>query len=229
MFNRRDFIRLLSLGSVAIFTPLRRFGLVNKRNPSQESQGTDELYAGFVLLSENEPIPDFVEFPKVVAPDECGVETDSKLNSITKFYKTPSELSEDVGFRIYLPKELPDGVREGRSYTFSNSSGQIYEAWLSYEGYRSEVDSWMTVISLGIQLFFAKPLPMWKQAPVEANVRGVEFNKVDYLPVAGLQTITNDGFIYYWIDNDFFYRLIFEPFEGEGLTKNLIKSLVPTK
>ena len=228
MFSRRDFIKLLSLTGATVLTPVRWF----TNGPRQKSflQGPEggELYAGFLLLSEGEPVPDFVEYPNVPIPDGCGVEGGSKPSGVAKFYETPTALSKEVDFRVYLPNNLTEGLREGTSYTFSNLDGSIYEAWLAYEAFNSDSEVWEAIVFMGIQLFFPKPLPLWYVKPVEENTPGVNYEKVDFLPTAGLQSFSNDGVVYYWIDNDLFYKLVFEPTGKDNETRDFISSLKPS-
>lgn len=225
MFNRRDFIKLLSLSGATILTPFRWMNKgAAKTKPLHGLQG-GELYAGFILLSEDQPVPEFVEYPQIPIPDGCGVEGGSKPSGKAIFFDTPTELAKNVDFRVYLPNQLPNGFREGPSYTFSNLDGTVYEAWLAYEAHNPELDFWETVVFISIQLLFPTPLPVWSTNPLEQNNPGISFDKVDFLPTAGLQTIGMNGSAYYWIDKDILYKLVLEPSRDDSVARSFIDSL----
>ena len=111
----------------------------------------------------------------------------------------------------------------------SNNNGILYEASLAFESYNAITQLWETTVSLWVQLHYPKPLPLWSISPVEAGVPGINYDKVDFLPNPGLRLATRRGFVYYWIENDVFYTLIYEPSADEATTVAFINQLVPSR
>jgi hypothetical protein len=232
MISRRDFIKLLGLAGAVVLTPLRVLGHLGQRDYLQERELTGELYGGFLLLEEGTEIPEFVQHPKIPLPNGCGVgvnQKNAKPSAISQFFETPGDLANRTLFRIYMPRKMPDGLRYGKAYTLSNNNDSPYEAFLAYESYNSEAQLWETTVAFSIQLHYPKPLPLWLIDPVEDDIPGISYDKVDFLPNPGLRMITRRGFTYYWIESDIFYTLSFEPLPNEAVAIDFINRLVPSR
>jgi hypothetical protein len=232
MISRRDFIKLLGLTGGIVLAPLRFLGQWSKRDFSQERGLTGELYNGFLLLEEGTQIPEFVQYPTIPMPIGCGVGAEEKsvnLSAICRIFETPEDLANEMAFRVYLLRELPNGIRCGKAYTLSNSNGSLYEASLAYESYNSKTQLWETTISFLIQLHYPKPLPLWSMKSVENDVPGIIYDKVNFLPNPGLRMATQRGLVYYWIENDIFYTLGLEPTINETITADIINRLDPSR
>ena len=232
MISRRDFIKLFSSIGAVLLAPLRGLGQIGEKDYLQEGKVAGDLYGGFLLLEEGAQIPEFIQYPTIPMPNGCGVGVDEKnlrASAISQFFETPEDLAKGVLFRVYLPKKMPDGLRYGKAYTLSNNNGSLYEASLAFESYNSETQLWETAASFWIQLHYPKPLPLWSMKPVEVGVPGISYDKVDFLPSPGLRVATQDGFVYYWIENDIFYTLIFEPSPNEAGAVDFINQLIPSR
>jgi hypothetical protein len=232
MLNRREFIKLFSVASSIVFAPTRGIGRSENKDFAFNNAPAGELYEGFLILEEESPIPEFVQFPTISMPDGCGIGVDEKSpkpRPISKFFESPQNLAQEALFRVYLPEKVPNGLRPGKSYTLSNSNGLLYEASLAFEAHNSDAQLWETVASFWIQLQYPKPLPLQLTKPVDVDVPGVTFDKVDFLPSPGLQMVTEAGFVYYWIESDIFYALILEPCPNEETAREFIGSLAPTR
>jgi len=232
MISRRDFIKLFSSTGAVLLAPLRGLGQIGEKDYLQEGKLAGDLYGGFLLLEEGAQVPEFIQYPTIPMPNGCGVGVDEKNpkpSAISQFFETPEDLARGVSFRVYLPKRMPDGVRHGKAYSLSNSNGSLYEVSLPFESYNSETQLWEAVASFWIQLHYPKPLPLWSEEPVETDTLGVRYDKVDFLPSPGLQLTTQEGFVYYWIENDIFYTLILEPWQSEAAAVDFINLLIPTR
>ena len=230
MLNRRDFIKLFSVAGSIVLTPIRGLGQSDRTSEAHSARLAGELYEGFLLLEEEIPMPEFVQFPTSI-PAGCGVGVDSKQlrpQPIGRFFESPADLAQEMLFRLYLPEKVPDGLRYGKSFAMSNDHGLLYDVSVAFEAYNSSVQLWETVASLSIQLQFPKPLPLYVTQPID-NVPGVTYDKVDFLPSPGLQMVTQTGFVYYWIENEIFYSLILEPCPDETTAREFISLLTPTR
>jgi hypothetical protein len=214
MLTRRDFIKFLSLVGASTLSPLRRFlRLTSLEEASHQQEDTGELYADFLLLPEGAAVPNFVQYPKVPMPKLCGVgaeSEDTRSDAVIHFFENHEEVAQKMIFPIYLLSPLPDGLRQGKAFSLSLDSGEFHSLSLSYEAFNIETQYWENVASFWMFAQFPRPYPLWTAGPVEVDGPSVRYEKVDFLPVSGIKVRTQEGFVFYWVEQDVLYTFTLE-------------------
>lgn len=212
--GRRDFLRQVGTavaGFVVLGAPSKLSkGQTLHNNSPQVLSSKSEIYNGFLLLADNDPIPDFVQPSRLGIPIACRVgEGNGKyaLEAVTKPFKQPIALERAAKFPIYTLKNLPANARQADSYLIKHMSGEVYGAVVSYETPEPKSDEWEGSIGIFAQPDFMHPYPLWSSSPVEPNGPSVILEKVDFLPTPGIMIATQAGYVFYWIQKDIFYTL----------------------
>lgn len=215
MLTRRDFIKFTSLVGGVVLNPFQRLGSrLGIGLDVGEEVAVGELYAGFVLLPEGTPIPSFVEFPKKGSPNECGVGVGwggIKPNAVSRFFDNEEGLAAEIKFPIYTLDDIPAELTPARAYMLSDETGEVYGAALGFDAFNIESGYWECVVSLWAQPKFPRPIPLYFRDPIESGDSVGFLEKINYLPTLGIRTQTQEGFIYYWIENNIFYTLAVDP------------------
>jgi hypothetical protein len=215
MLSRRTFIKFMSLVGGVVLNPFQRLVTqlgINLAVGEEVYRG--ELYAGFLLLPEGTIIPSFVEFPKKGSPNECGVGIGwdgIKPNAVSRFFDNAEGLAAEIKFPIYTLNNIPAELIPMRAYVLSDETGEVFGAALGFDAINIESGYWECIVSLWAQPIFPKPVPLYFREPIESGDSIGLLEKVNYLPSPGIRTQTQEGFIYYWIENDVFYTLAVDP------------------
>lgn len=177
--------------------------------PSQLDVG--ELYAGFLLLQEGIPLPDFIVCPEAGPPIICGVGQEKpELTGQGILYPTLEEVINGVDFPVYTLAYLPSELRLRGGSVIRYTTGEIYSASIDFEVFNPKVDLWETRVSIWAQPDFCTPYPLWFSSPAEAGEPSIVLEKVNFLPVPGIKAKVQQGAVYYWIENNTLFTLIQE-------------------
>jgi hypothetical protein len=212
MLNRRDFIKFLGATGAVILSPLRRLEWFKPLEVVQAEEPVGELYAGFVLLPEGAPAPEFVKYPEVMVPIICGAGQNSSQHASmasTENFSTIVELANRIQFPIFKPAPLPNNLKPTAIKLIKHKiSNEIYLTEYILESDAAE-ESVMAIMSAYTK--FPAPFPLWSSEPVEPNETATVPEKVDFLPSPGIMVSSKGGNIFNWIGNNIFYSLIVEP------------------
>jgi hypothetical protein len=88
--------------------------------------------------------------------------------------------------------------------------GEVYETGVVYDsrlGKRTGLDSQRRTIRLLAKPEFLRPYPLRSSKPLEPGGPTVTLQKVDFLPTPGVMILTQEGYIFHWIENDILYTL----------------------
>jgi len=232
MLNRRDFIKALGVLGAAILNPFHRWFRVQDVQAApvvDSSLSSAEVYAGFILLTEDEPVPEFVRKPAVGPPIVCGVESGKggpKINAVLQSFDTLEQIKERINFPIYTLNKLPDQFHPAGGYILGYDTGQIYGVSLGYQAVDTTSGLIESTISLWAEPHFPRPFPLWSTEPVEPGGPAIVLEKVDFLPSPGIMVATPLGYVFHWIERDIFYMLIAEHHPTFDEAQALAKSLV---
>jgi len=201
MISRRSFIKGAATMAAAILTPVDR---VFRRPTGAASRplGNFELYHGFVLLDEDEPIPDFVVFPHI--PAEGDPFRGKMVSSVDA---VPEPFKKDLRLR-----DKPKKHKLRDIYLEEHVSGTPNEALAAY--IRLSKPNRGDGPTLSVRYLYPSPYPMRSSPPVEPGGPAVEVIKVDYLPSSGLMVPSARGYIYFWISGGLLYTLYVEDDPG---------------
>lgn len=189
-----------------------------------------ELYENFLLLPEEVPAPYFVQYPVRGIPYACGVGTNENpqlsLSGETKQFKRLKALVAEVEFPIYVPNQLPDGVRLRHiSVTRYDNTYEVYNVMIGFETYNPEIDYWETTVIIEARPDYPRPLPLWYREPDGLEDIPVILEKVAYLPSPGIRIPTQAGYVYHWIKDEIFYTLAVEPSPNQQYAQQLVDTL----
>jgi hypothetical protein len=208
MLTRRDFIKFLGVVGATTLTPLRGLGrgAYSKIAPADDPVG--ELYAGFVLLPEGAPIPDFVEPGRAIALHSPG----ENLGEVIKFDNVEG-LMDHVLFPLYIPSELPVGFDfASADMTRFQKSDAIWNATLSFRNPSLDHNEQIAHISLVALLEYPRPFPVWPvhdpRVSGEVIVNPEKVNLPTRTPAIMLPS--SRGHILQWIEDGVHYMLVAE-------------------
>lgn len=174
--------------------------------PAQVDVG--ELYAGFLLLPEEIPVPAFVKYPLLGPPILCGVgQKEPQLTGYSRLFTSVEEIAASLDFPIYTLSNLPTEFQSRGGSIIWHNTGEIYAASVHFEVYNKESNLWETVVSIWAQPEYPKPYPLWWRAPVEPDGPAITLNKIDSLPTLGIRSDSQQGNVFYWIKDDILYTL----------------------
>lgn len=232
MLSRRDFIKMLGGLGAAILPPFHRWF----STPDQQTELVDErllssgeVYEGFLLLSEDEPVPGFVKKPTVGPPIVCGVESKREgqgINAVLQFFENVEELRKRINFPIYLLSTFPDRFYSAGGYLLCHDTGRVYGVSLGYHSVDPTNVFIESTISLWAQPHFSRPFPLWSSEPLEPDGPGIVLEKVDFLPVSGIMVTTPLGYVFHWIERDILYMLMAEHNPTFEEARALVESLL---
>jgi hypothetical protein len=60
-----------------------------------------ELYAGFLLLQGDDPLPSCVDPPEYLPPNVCGVSSPSQADAVPTTFDSPEQMASVSTFTIY--------------------------------------------------------------------------------------------------------------------------------
>lgn len=237
MLTRRNFVRMMGIWGGVALAPLG--GLVRRMSSSfadTEPPPAGELYAGFVLLPRNAPIPSFVQCAP--APILCQVSGDERDPVVmahraeTSWFDSVEGLTGNISLPIYVPALLPAGMVfiNGCIISFAQS-GRVFEARMDF----GLPDSHQPLVSVWARPMFPQPYPVWSvdappfyesQARPEQDEITISPEKVSFTPVQGLMLPTAQGHLLHWIRHDILYTLVVEHDQQRSTVEDIAKTLV---
>jgi hypothetical protein len=231
--RRRGFFRqagtLLAGFLIVGSSPKLRLGDSDENNTPNLQALLGELYAGFVLLIEGAPLPDFVIPSRNGIPIVCGVgfgRGGPKATAVTKNIDTPQNLARMARLPLYTLGKLPDSFRPAGGYQIEHESGEVFGASVNFDSYNAKTENWEGSVGIWAQPDFPHPYPLWSSVPAEPDLPAVILEKVDFLPSRGIMVSTQDGYVFYWIENDVFYTLRAEHNPTRKEIRKLVDSLI---
>ena len=230
MITRRDFIKTMSLLSGAVLAPVRWLGKwtgISPRNMIEEENPVGELYAGFLLLPEGVKVPEFVEYPTSGTPAVCGVgdAKDSSMTGFGKAFSTLEELTKEIPFPFYTLDPLPSNIRFAGGSMLLHSTGKIYDASTCFEILNPENDRWDIFAAIEIQPEYPRPYPLWSVENTEMDSFTSQFEKVDFLPAAGVAISTVRGYVFHWLEDDRLHTFVANSGTEISTARLLLESL----
>ncbi len=181
-----------------------------------------EVFAGFVLLPENAPIPAFVEDYKHGVPHMCGahdstqsVDASSVDSAVVNEPHTLNlEVSDAVALSLeakapaYIVSGLDDSLLSPNISIVKHADGQLWGSWTVYESKRPKGNHPHQPVSILAQYDFPKPMPLWASASPEKGVPSVILEKISVTPDKdGVLIRGIDGYTLHWIDESVYYTL----------------------
>jgi predicted DCC family thiol-disulfide oxidoreductase YuxK len=185
----------------------------------------NELYAGFLLLSEGTPVPASVSQPALAIPIVCGVggtvttaigESFSSLEAVVSSSKIPT-YSLSNSFSKF---EWVDG------HVLKHETGEVFGSMHIFGTLNLQTRKWEKRFHIWSQPDFPRPFPLWSSEPVEPDGPAVLLEKVDFLPAPGVRVATRMGSVFHWIENDIFYTMTVEDDQSFEEAEALASSLV---
>lgn len=227
MLTRRSFIKFLGVVGFYALTPLRRFF---PQSPIEASYPqTGELFADFLLLPEGAILPSFVQYPKLPMPRLCGVATEDVIgppDAIVHFFENHEEAAQKMSFPVYLLSPLPEGLRPGKAFSISLDTGDLHSLSLSYESFNIDTQWWENVASFWIFAQYPRPFPLWTAERRKDDGSPIGFEKIDFLPTPGIKVQSQEGFVFYWVEDNILYIFTSEPCTSEEMARNLVNLFV---
>ena len=178
-----------------------------------------ELYAGFLLLPEEVPVPDFVQ---TVTPPTPHDAPNSDLVGETMEFSTIEELVAYIPFPTYFPTNLPTGVQLTEASVFQFAESQTtYYAIISF----GEIGAGSPTISVWAQPIYSRPFPVWPvRSPSDRGIIVPE--KITFTPEPGLLLPSAVGFLLLWIKGEVLYQLFVENNSTREFAREIAESLV---
>lgn len=226
MISRRDFIKSFAVFSTAVLNPLRGIKVWSYREffqPREEIVG--ELYAGFILLPDGAPIPNFVQPPKSEPPILCGVGDNHDPTATTKSFSSISEMRKNLEFPIYSLEKTPTNLELLGGHLVIHTTGEIYSSLISFGVRPSHLDRTVSIVSLWAFHDITIPYPLWFSDPLDTSETQFILEKVNFLPAPGIMTPTSGGYVFYWIMNEILYSIAIDPADSFDNAINIINSL----
>lgn len=225
MITRRDFIKMLGIVGAAILSPLDRIGnkIYSKKN-YLSGNDVGEEFAGFLLLPDGADTPEFVLYPKSGIPIFCGV-GDGPSPTASGVTVSIEDLSEKVNFKLYKIANQIDNLAPLEGTIIYQPDSKIFCITIDYGRNISESNIREGGVSIWAYSSFPYPYPIWSSDPVEINGPFVKNEKVEFLPMPGVLTITPTMQIAHWIENDILYKIIIDPCTDISYSRSIVDAL----
>lgn len=232
MLSRRSFLKSLAGVGAVILLPIEKrlgFPTANQRKGISLALAEEDLYAGFVILPEGSPAPSFVQPSVRGVPIVCGVgEGRGGPPAQAKFeeFGANGDVRAQLPFRMaYLPDTV--SLPEGGGSILRHPTGEIYGSTLLYgELPGADPDSNSNAIRIWAVPDFPRPFPLWESNSVEPGGPEARFLKVDFLPSDGLMQATDEGYVFYWIDDNVLHTLYADTSEPLASVEKVIRLLI---
>jgi hypothetical protein len=224
MFNRRDFIKFMSLMGGVALNPFQRFGNWSGLAADMIQESIEgELYAGFLLLPEESHLPSIVKPPKHIPP--YGDNPRSKFNGVTYYYDSEIDLARKVNFPVYTLNKTIKNIHLVNTSSYENQEGYVYEIGIGFEMYQPASEIWKPWISIHAESDYLTPYPVFF---LESHDTITEFNdlRIDIHNNPGILLRTSMGFVLHWIEENIHYSFLVEPCPKNITPDQLIDKLV---
>jgi len=183
--------------------------LATKRAHAQ-SCSHGELYEGFLLLDDGDPLPSCVQAQIALVPQLCGAGNSSLANQSTvgadvSHYISVSSLASVVPWTLFDLGSIPSGTELNDVTLIKLSNGDCYWTSVSYCTVGANSTGVITLTSCSD---FARPYPLWSIIPETiGEFDPLYYEQVSHTPVDGLFAELDGGYTSRWIDNDILYEL----------------------
>ena len=238
MLTRRDFIKVLGAISAAVINPFNKILRWGALEVAVAEEIPGELYAGFVLLSEEASVPSFIQCARAPILGQVDNELDPvvlALRGETIFFDDPMDLINSISFNTYVPSSLPADLKFMQGYlTRFVQSGEEFEARIDF----APTNSRQPLISISARPIFPRPYPIWPVYSADRskdltnlgkdNIVVTHAEKVNLAPTPGLMLPTEQGHLLHWIKQDILYTLMVEHDQRREAAEEIVRSLVET-
>lgn len=239
--NRRQFVKG-SLGAmlgvavarVSSAFPEAQVAFAKTRNDSISQDITPEigeLYAGFLLLPADAPLPEFVQMPSQDIPIVCGVGVGRggpEPTADSEELRSTDELKNELDFEMYVWDDVLRGLHLQKPSLIRYPTGDVFHVAIGIERFDEENNSWGTIARISAQPDFSRPYPLWEALRDDLEDMDDDIGllqKADYLPVLGVMVQTVDGYVFHWIENDISYTLTTEEDLSFAESREILDSL----
>ena len=230
MLTRRDFIKVLGAISAAVMNPFNKILRWGALEIAVAEEIPGELYAGFVLLKEGEPIPEFVQDEKFGYPNVCGVsdgEHEGKATAKSEDFKSIADLPSEIDLQLYTLNNLLDGLKPSGASILSTGTGELYNVTSTFEAFDNSTGIWYTAVSIEAKVDFPRPIPLWLSPNLEDGVPPLILTKEEFfIGIPGIVISTPTGYLLHWINDGAYYILSLEHFPTLN-AQSLISMLSP--
>lgn len=189
-----------------------------------------ELYAGFLLLPDGAPLPDFVAPSVFGAPIMCSVGMGGpRPTAISESFNTADELANSIDISVYTFRPTPERLRPIGANLVKHETGELYMTSVDFQSFNEQVGEWETAVYISGYPDAPFPFPLWSTASVELDGPVTVLEKVDYLPSPGILVATQRGHILHWIEHKVLFTLVVEHTKSRDAIQPLINSLALVK
>ncbi len=197
MFTRKQVLKVVGLSSVLPFIPIDivRRGFVSHAASIRDST-VGELYAGFLLLPDQTPVPPTVTPSRFGIPIVC-TQGEAPATAVVTHFDAHTDVQKRSRVQLYT-FNAPASLQPVGGEVIEHEFGILFGAETLFQSPLGQVRFWA-------QSDFARPFPMWS-GPNSAG-SAVQLDKVDFLPAPGLRVTAPLGYVFYWIARDVLYRL----------------------
>lgn len=233
MFKRRDFLKLIGSMSVLVLTPLNKLANLFPVNLNNASVSTGELYAGFLLLPKDSPVPQFVVGAPCpildYSPDENNPMV-AAFRGITTSYDNFDNIKSVTQFPLYMPGLTADNLKFLDGYIIKiTGTDKVWEVRCNY-GLENGLGP---QLKFSAKPLFPRPYPVWpvmdyfstQNAYLNDEYPIIQPEKIDFTPSQGILLPFNQGYTIQWIKQDILYTLFIENQGDREFTEGVVKSL----
>lgn len=218
MFTRKQVLKVVGLSSVLPFIPIDVAGLGSAIHAASAQDATvGEIYAGFLLLPDESPVPSTVTPAKFGVPIMC-TQGGASVTAIVTYFDTHKDVQKRSQMQLYTFGNMPVNLQPAGGQVIEHEFGPIFGAETFFQSSQGSARLWA-------QSDFTRPFPMWS-GPNSAGA-AVQLDKVDFLLTPGLRVTAPLGYVFYWIARDVLYRLTIEKTIAATDAQALATSLTP--
>ncbi len=164
-----------------------------------------ELYAGFILLNDTDPIPSCVQ-PGPLPPAICSnfdTSGQTPLPGRQESFATSAALAAAAGYPIYTLDPAPNGLTESDRSLFLLPDGTPFAAVI---GFATATSMRIRVWSYGE---YPQPRPLRSLSPdSEDDWPAITLEKAAFLPQAGIFIDSGEDFVSNWIESEVHYQML---------------------
>ncbi len=219
MITRRSFIKILAGISPIFLTQFKLLApLLNGISIQDSSNQTGEIYAGFLILPENVPIPEFITPGGSISLEGSGNAQKGK----TTAFASISEIWDYVHFPIFAAGQLPSNYHFSTAvlYQFSETN-EVWAVRLDYLPEPIEEGQ----INIWALPDFPRPFPVWPvRDPNNPEGELISPQKIQ-LPQPALMIPSMLGYDFTWILGDILYSISVENHPDYVIAENIARSL----
>lgn len=219
MISRRSFIKILASVSPIFLPQFKWFSRLYQNTNSKATENlTGEIYAGFIILPENAPMPKFITPGKGISLEGNG--TNRKGKSV--LFGNISDISDYVHFPIFYPSQLP--INFNLSAVVLYQVVETNEIWAVRLDFSSGTEN-EGQITLWALPDFPRPFPVWPIRDPKNPEGDLILPAKVQLTSPGLMIPSMLGYDFTWITGDILYSLAVENHPDYLFALNMARSL----